>query len=319
MDRKKISSVAIIGLGAIGSFFADRIQPVLGGELRVIADGDRGRRLRKDGIIVNGKQRFFNIVSSQNDGGYADLVILCPKSAGLGQALKDVREYVGPETILLTPLNGVESEETADGCYGRDRILYSLMRISSVRTGNQVTFADETSYVEFGERTNDLSHLSEKVLRVKAFFDRVAIRSAIRADMQQAIWEKYVSNVSENQIAAVLDLPYGGWGACRDADELRLLVADEVIQIAHKKGIMIDKDYAKNHLQYLKKLPKGNKPSTLQDLLAGRRTEVDIFAGMVIRLGEEYGVSTPYNRFLYHAIRVLEVRNEAGRRDDCWS
>ena len=49
--------------------------------------------------------------------------------------------------------------------------------------------------------------------------------------------------------------------------------------------------------------------STLQDILAGRKTEVDIFAGAVIRLGKEYGVPTPYNEFLYHAIRVLEAKN----------
>ena len=57
-----------------------------------------------------------------------------------------------------------------------------------------------------------------------------------------------------------------------------------------------------------KAVPPRNKPSTLQDILAGRKTEVDIFAGAVIRLGKEYGVPTPYNEFLYPAIRVLEAK-----------
>ena len=53
-----------------------------------------------------------------------------------------------------------------------------------------------------------------------------------------------------------------------------------------------------------------NKPSTLQDILAGRKTEKDMLAGTVIRLGKETGVQTPLNEFLYHAIKVLEDKND---------
>ena len=127
--------------------------------------------------------------------------------------------------------------------------------------------------------------------------------------MLLAIWEKFACNVSENQVAAVLDLPYGAWGSCEDAEALRIMVAAEVIEIAQKKGIPIETNYARDHLDVIKAVPPRNKPSTLQDILAGRKTEVDIFAGAVIRLGKEYGVPTPYNDFLYHAIRVLEAKN----------
>ena len=94
-----------------------------------------------------------------------------------------------------------------------------------------------------------------------------------------------------------------------DAEALRIMVAAEVIEIAQKKGIPIETNYARDHLDVIKAVPPRNKPSTLQDILAGRKTEVDIFAGAVIRLGKEYGVPTPYNEFLYHAIRVLEAKN----------
>ena len=60
----------------------------------------------------------------------------------------------------------------------------------------------------------------------------------------------------------------------------------------------------------LKNVPAANKPSTLQDLEAGRKTEVDMFAGTMMRLGKKYGVPTPYNELFYHAIRVLEQKND---------
>ena len=159
------------------------------------------------------------------------------------------------------------------------------------------------------EKKNDPANLSERVLRLKALFDGAGIRYQIRPDMLLAIWEKFACNVSENQVAAVLDLPYGAWGSCEDAEALRIMVAAEVIEIAQKKGIPIETNYARDHLDVIKAVPPRNKPSTLQDILAGRKTEVDIFAGAVIRLGKEYGVPTPYNEFLYHAIRVLEAKN----------
>src|SRR5699024_3506737 len=123
------------------------------------------------------------------------------------------RNQVGPETTILTPLNGVESEEVAASIYGWAQVLYSLMRVSSVKSGNQITFDPEVSYIEFGEQINDPKALSPKVQKIKEFFDQAGIPSVIRPDMLRAIWEKYICNVSENQVAAVLNIPFGAWGA----------------------------------------------------------------------------------------------------------
>lgn len=307
---KDIHIVSIVGLGAIDSYFAEKIQPVLKDNLRIIAGGRRKEQLEKEGRIINSHQRFFHLVSPEETTGYSDLVLVCSKMTGLKQALKDAGNQIGPETIILTPLNGVESEEVAAAMYGRDQVLYSLMRVSSVKSGNQITFDPEVSYIEFGEQINDPNALSPKVQKVKEFFDLAAIPSVIRPDMLRAIWEKYICNVSENQVSAVLNIPFGAWGACTDADRLRILTAGEVIQIARKKGIPIEENYAEKHLDRLKKLPPGNTPSTLQDLLAGRKTEVEMFAGTILRMGKELDIPTPFNEFLYHAIRVLEAKNE---------
>ena len=288
---KEIKTVALVGLGAIGAYFADRLQPMLGDDLRVIAGGARAERIRREGLIINGKQEYYHVVEP-GEGEPADLVIFATKMSGLQQAIEDVRAQIGPETLILSPLNGVESEEDVARTYGWENIVYSLMRISSVKVGNTVSFDPNAAfYVEYGEKKNDPANLSERVLRLKA------------------IWEKFACNVSENQVAAVLDLPYGAWGSCEDAEALRIMVAAEVIEIAQKKGIPIETNYARDHLDVIKAVPPRNKPSTLQDILAGRKTEVDIFAGAVIRLGKEYGVPTPYNEFLYHAIRVPEAKN----------
>lgn len=63
-------------------------------------------------------------------------------------------------------------------------------------------------------------------------------------------------------------------------------------------------------VRVLEAVPPGNKPSTLQDIEAGRRTEVEMFGGTMVRMGRELGVPTPYNEMFYHAIKVLEQKNE---------
>ena len=84
----------------------------------------------------------------------------------------------------------------------------------------------------------------------------------------------------------------------------------EVVAIANKKGIALSEDDIIAQRKLFPKIPYENKPSTLQDIEAGRKTEVDIFAGTVIRMGKEVGVETPLNEFFYHGIRVLEEKNE---------
>ena len=310
---KDIKTVALIGLGAIGAYFADSIQPHLGDDLRIIAGGDRKKRLEDEGLIINGRQLFFNVVSPDEDTGPSDLAIITPKFGNLRETLEDIRRQIGPDTAILVPLNGVESEEVAASFYG-DRVLYSLMRVSSVKDKNRVTFNPATSHVEFGEKTNDPASLSDRVVRIGRFFDSVGIKSVVRDDMELAIWEKYVCNVSENQVSALMKIPFGAWGTSEDANAMRVMVADEVIKIARAKGIMVSEDYAVNHIDFLKKLPPQNMSSTLQDILAGRKTEVEMFAGTVIRLGKETGVATPLNDFLYHAIKLLEEQSKDSKK-----
>lgn len=305
---REIKTVALIGLGAIGSFLSSHLQGVLGDNLRVVAGGSRRERLERDGILVNGVPYKFHIVSPEEETGYADLAIFITKMTGLSQAIEDMRHQVGPDTIIMAPLNGVESEEIVAAAYGWENMLYSLVRVSVVMDKNRVSFNPKVASAEFGERRN--TELSPRVLAVKSLFERAGIKCVIQEDMLKAIWMKYVCNVSENQVAAILGIPFGAWGSSEHANMLRVMVAKEVIDIARKKGIDIEESYAADHLDYLKRVPYHNKPSTLQDIEHGRKTEVAMFAGTIIRLGKEVGVPTPYNEFLYHAIRVLEEKND---------
>ena len=136
------------------------------------------------------------------------------------------------------------------------------------------------------------------------------MHSGIAEDMERAIWFKYMCNVSENQSAAVLGISYGAWCVSEDANFIREALMREVIAVAGKKGISLTEEDMAKQVRVLEAVPPGNKPSTLQDIEAGRRTEVEMFGGTMVRMGRELGVPTPYNEMFYHAIKVLEQKNE---------
>ncbi len=305
----KIKKVSLIGLGAMGSFFAPRLKAGLAaGDFRVIAEGERKKRLETQGVTLNGVNYRFPIIEPSLEGDPADLVIMAVKDMGLDQAILDIRNQVGPKTQILCVMNGIESEEKVAAAYGWEHVLYSYMRISIVMDKGIANFNPDGGSVHFGEKNN--AELSQRVLAVKEVFDLCGIPYEIDADMLQGIWFKFMCNVGENMTCALLGIPFGVFRTDEHANWIRRSAMREVAAIAQKKGIDIGEREIEMQEKVIVKLPFENKPSTLQDLERGRKTEVDMFSGTVIRLGEELGVDTPVNRVLYHGIKVHESENE---------
>lgn len=306
----KIKTVSLIGLGAIGTYLATQLQSVLGDDLRIIAGGERRERILRDGMIANGQRYDFRVVEPDEQTGYADLAIIIPKFMGLRQALADMKNQIGPDTLMLAPLNGVDAEEIVAEFYPAQNIISSLMMVSSVKKGNACTFDPKSAFIQFGEKINR-GELSPRVSAVKELFERAGINVRIPEDMLRAKWLKYMINVSENQSSAVLGICYKAWtGISPSADFVREKLAREVIAVAQAQGINIsEEDLSKRRARVLVVLPQ-NKTSTLQDIEAGRHTEVDIFSGTIMRLGKKFGIPTPYNEMFYHMIKVLEEKND---------
>ncbi len=305
----EIRKVTLIGLGAMGSFFAPRLAEGLEkGAFRVLAEGDRKTRLETKGVTLNGINYKFLVIEPSLKDDPADLVIMAVKDMGLDQAITDIRNQVGPDTQILCVMNGIESEERVAAVYGWEHVLYSYMRISIVMDRGIANFNPDGGCVHFGEKDN--TALSARVLAVKEVFDHCRIPYEIDEDMLHGLWFKFMCNVGENMTCALLGIPFGVFRTDEHANFIRRLAMREVAAIARKKGIDLGEREIDEQEKAVARLPFENKPSTLQDLERGRKTEVDMFSGTVIRLGEELGIDTPVNRVLYHGIKVRESENE---------
>ncbi len=299
----KISKVALIGAGAVGAYFIYGFDGLSETDFCVVAEGDRAAALKKDGIIINGRT-YRPAIKAPAEAKGAELVLVCTKFGALDAVCTMLKDIISPDTIVMSLLNGIGSEEIIGEAIGQEHMLHSVTRIVSARRNGQITFDPNiTMGIAIGEK--GIKEASSRVKAVSELFERAGLHYSIEEDIVFDMWSKFAMNTINNLPQAVFSV---GFGAFKDSDnmrEIRNRMFDEVCAVAAKEGItglkIIDWGSQSN---------RGARFSTLQDLDAGRHTEVDAFAGEVIRLGKKHGIPTPFNEFCYYAIKVLEEKND---------
>lgn len=302
----QIKSVAVLGAGAVGSYVIWGLSSRKDIRLAVIAEGPRAERLKQQGITINGTTYRPQVWTPQEANG-VDLLVVALKYGALPGALDSIRAITGPRTTIMSLMNGVDSEEIIGEVIDPSRIVHSLIKVASERKGNQVVFDPETTIgIVYGE--TDLSRGTGRVEALNDLFTDTGLHYRATDVILTEIWSKFRLNVPNNQTQAMVGC---GVGAYRDSEHVAFLrerLREEVDRIAEKKGIDFDK--ADTSSTFGSKVRDRARYSTLQDLDAGRHTEVDMFAGAVVRMGRELGIPTPYNEFTYHMIKALEEKND---------
>jgi 2-dehydropantoate 2-reductase len=301
---REIQSIALIGAGAIGALYASLFQ-TQGVGITIIASGERAERLRKNGFRVNETDYRPQVVDpSSPQASPHGLVLVAVKYHQLDEAIRLIKPFVGDDTIILSLLNGIDSEERIAKVYGIERLLYSyVVGTDAVREGNAVVYHN-TGKIVFGERDGNTA--SDKVQSVKKAFDRGHIPCEVPTDMMRSMWWKFMVNVGVNQASALLGAPYGVFTRIEEAKAIMEAAMREVIAVSQKLTIGLNEKDLAAWYPVLGRLSPEGKTSMLQDMEAGRKTEVEMFAGTMVRLGRGLGVPVPVNELLFDAIRARE-------------
>ena len=301
---KEIKNILICGIGAVGAIYANKINKYPQCNLKVLVDKKRFENYTKNPKTFNGKPLNFDYVLPENTYYKADLIIIATKFDGLNDAIKNIANFVKEDTIIMSLLNGVTSEEIIAQKYGWKHILISyFIGHSAMRNGNSIIH-DGTGDIVFGiDKTKQTD--PNDIELVKQFFDNVQIAYRIPEDMMRAYWLKFMLNVSANQPSAIMRLTFGQMQSNPKFLEFLKNIMNEVVEIAKAQGIqntetMIDEAM----IGFNSMIPEG-KTSMLQDIEAGRKTEVEMFAGTIIELGKKHGISTPYNKVIKEMIEVI--------------
>ncbi len=305
MQAKEIRSVYLCGLGAVGSSYANKFYAMRPDCLKVVVDRERAERYTANGVIVNGSPIPFEYLQPEQHAPAADLILLAVKRHHLQQAIADIRNFVGKHTILLSLLNGIDSEGVIGEAFGMDKVLYSfVIETDTVRESTSIRFS-KLGTIVFGERTN-ATH-SPRVAAVEQLFHRAGIPCRIPENMIRELWWKFMMNVGINQTSAVLRAPYGVFQKVEAACEVMKMACMEAVRLSAKAGVDLTEKDVDDCLKIVRRLSPEGKTSMLQDVEAHRKTEVESFAGTVIDLGRKYGIATPANDMFYRMIRTLEA------------
>lgn len=300
----QIKTSALIGMGAIGTVYGSLLYKAFGEGFTVIAAKDRAQKLRASGAVLNGSTFYPQISTPKAPAFSPDLIIICVKNTQLEEAIEDMRPFVGKSTLLLPLLNGITARDALQKAFPDNTVFYGLtIGIDAIRHASGVTNTVDGT-IQFGHADNTV--LAPEVPAVREYLSSADIHAEAPEDMLRAQWRKWMLNVGCNQVSAVTGAKMGQLVSIETNLRLFHEAMLEVVALAQACGVNLNEEDARRMEDGMRSFPPNGKTSMLQDVEARRLTEVDSFAGTVLRLAKERGVAAPVNHVLYCLIKSIE-------------
>ncbi len=301
---KEIQTVGIVGLGALGVIFAHQLTQGAGYEnVKVLANADRTARYKKEGVFLNGERCAFHYADAAAENKPLDLLLFSVKFGALESSITECRHLVGPDTTVISALNGISSEQILSDAFGKEKIVWCVaQKMSAVKDGNRATcpiFGELALGVPMGQDDCRLRALT-------AFFDRVKFPYCLPENIQVHMWSKLLCNTGCNQAAMVFQCGYGELQVPGPAREAMLGAMREVVQVANAEGVPLSEQDVAEWDSIIRAFPANGEPSMRQDGKAHRKSEVELFSGTIRRLAAKHGIAVPVNDRLYRQVQEME-------------
>jgi 2-dehydropantoate 2-reductase len=293
--------VIVYGAGAVGSYLGARVASVL--PVTLIARREHVEAIDGRGLFVGGKADIFvppgkiNAVTGLSALPERSLVLLAVKLTGAVEAGRTLAEMARPDTTFLVIQNGLVGRELLLEGAGRDLTVVRAVASCGVdfRDPGKVEYWGGGLSFEKGPLTSTMMDL----------FRRADVEVEENPDLDRALWVKLAVNCVINPITALLEVRNSG-SLVPELAELRRQIIAEVGALAAAEGHELPGDLAEKIEKGLDS--GGNRSSMLQDVLAGRVTEVEFLNGFVVRRSAELGLASPVNATLAALIRAKTAR-----------
>ena len=293
----------VIGAGGVGGYVGARLIAA-GEDVTLVARGAHAAALRERGLTIRSARGDETtpcpkVVEAQALAGQFEVVLVAVKWPGLPEACDELQRVLTPDGVVLPLLNGLSSEDVVASYVGAQRTVAAVAYMSSGLLGPGMIYEHGNSRVGLAcYRPGQ----EEWVARLAKAFDQAKIPVRVHADYRVMLWEKMVWNAPFNAICA-LARKASGVVAEAQPEFVRAAML-EVIKVARADGAVLPEMMADVMLQVTKKDYAQTEPSMLQDMRAGRPTEVDILQGAVAERAEALGVDAPIMKTLAALIRA---------------
>lgn len=301
--------IAIMGSGGVGGFYGARMAQA-GHDVTFIARGAHLEALRSGGLKVEsptlGELALPKVQATDDPAavGPVELVLLTVKSYDLEAACSAMAPMVGPDTVVLPFLNGIDIAERvsaaleAAGAPG-DGVLGGAVYVFANLAGPGHVRHIGLDRPIFGELAGGTS---PRVEAVHAMLTGAGIPAELSTDVRKELWNKFVGLNALSGVASIARAPAG---VLVKHPATRALLADsanEAVAVAKAQGVKLDPGLTDQLLALVESLAPASRPSMLVDLENGRRLEMEALQGTLVRMGADAGVPTPVNRVIHAAL-----------------
>lgn len=315
--------ILIIGAGNVGLGIGSCILKA-GQSIDFVAREDTSSMLKKKGLKRTGifgeflaPPHSFNIFSSMEElptNSY-DYILVCTKSFDSQKVAKDISDHpaiADADTIIVLFQNGWGNTETFANYFPKEQVFNARVITGFCRPEkNHVHITVHADSIHIGSLyDNNLKGITKLVQLIQAG----GIPCKETNEIEKDLWAKMLYNCALNPLGAIFQVSYGALGESKESRNIMNCIVEEIFQIIEKAG---HKTYWKTAEEYLKlfygqliPLTAGHESSMLQDIKAGKKTEIDAMNGAVIQLAKRLNTETPYNTYTVNMVKFLETRKE---------
>ena len=305
--------IVLIGPGAMGLLFGGKLAAcsdvslIGSNEVNVREINERGVTIKREGTSVTRRIPAYMTGTCKVT---ADLVILLNKAYQIREALRENRDVIGPDTMLLTLQNGMGHERVMREFADSAHVLIGTTKQGSYRESASVIINTGLGEIVFGDVAAEGEKKPDraKTEKIRSVFETAGFPCIISDNIRFEVWNKLMINASSSALSGVLGVPQGyvaenesAWSICKD-------LIREICAVAAGEGAVFDQDEQINRIRkHLRAAPDGYA-SLCVDLQKGRRTEADFITGSVVRAAREQGLSVPVQQTILQLIHAMEGR-----------
>jgi 2-dehydropantoate 2-reductase len=300
--------IVVFGTGGVGGYFGGRLAHA-GENVTFIARGEHLRAIKASGLRVDSSSGDFVVYPAKatdnvSEVGETDLVILGVKAWQVPETARSIKPLVGPITAVVPMQNGVDAVPQLADELGSDRVIGGLCRIVSfVVAPGHIRHAGFTPSIIIGELDNKRS---DRITRIENVFRHAGLDTTIAADIQVALWTKFLFIASFSGVGAVANAPAGVLRSDPKWRSQMLSAMQEIYALAHARGVKLPSDSVEKVMAAVDGLPEDATSSMHRDIAAGKPSELDSQNGAVVRMALEAGVDAPTHTLIYETLRPLE-------------
>jgi len=300
---------AILGAGGVGGYFGGRLAQV-GEDVTFVARGNHLKTILDSGLRVDSINGDFLIhpacaADSPKADQRPDVILLAVKAWQLNDAIRQMTPLIGKQTAIIPLLNGMEHIDTLVNEFGREHVLGGVCRISAFIAGaGHIKHVALDPYLAFGELDKTKSERVSKTLDVFKKTSGMTVESP--ADIQLAMWEKYLLISAFSGVGAVTRQPVGVIRAVPETRAMFRRALEEVALVANARGIDLNESSIQAVMDRIDKTQPDMMASMQKDIMEGRPSELEAQTGALVRMARELSLSVPTHEFIYASLLPME-------------